>query len=239
MTRRLWITGLFLAAGLCLAVGLAGAADKKEASKGDDAAKNEQAVANIAIAYKLADLGRKADSPEALIAAAKILNNIHEVQDIKNVEPATSDPSMPPKPGEPIPEKPDKANSADFSADVKKLLEEAKDMTKDEKVLAVIDSVKITPTRGAIGGPRRIVKLLKGGANHVYTIRYAGGVQARAVVSCPVNVSLQVYGPGGSLIGQFNGKSEEIYWNPKNDNDFTIRVVNLTGTGAEYTLTTN
>jgi hypothetical protein len=236
MTRRLWVAGLFLTAGLCLAVGLAGAADKKEASKGDDAAKNEQAVANIAIANKLADLGRKADSPEALIAAAKILNGISEVKAVEDVEPATSDPSKPPEPGKPLK---GTEKAADFSAEVTKLLDEAKDMTKDAKVLAVIDSVKVEKTRGAVGGPRRIVKLLKGGANHVYTIRYAGGVQARAVVSCPVNVSLQVYGPGGSLIGQFNGKSEEIYWNPKNDNDFTIRVVNLTGTGAEYTLTTN
>jgi hypothetical protein len=235
----LWVVGLFLAAGLGLAVGLAGAADKKEAPGDDRGAKNEQDVANIAIAYKLADLGRQAESPEALIAAAKILNSIHEVQALDNVEPATSDASKPPKPGEPIPDKPEKAKAADFSAEVKKLLDEAKDMTKDDKVLAVINSVKITPTKGAIGGPRRIVKYLKGGTNHVYTIRYAGGVQARVVVSCPVSVSLQVYRPDGSLIGEFNGKNEEIYWNPKNDNDFTIRVVNLTGTGADYTLTTN
>src|SRR5262249_53196469 len=128
MTRHTWAAGLAFVAGLFLLASVPAADPPKP-----DAAKTAQAMADMAIALKLADLGRQAGSPEALIAAAKLLNNVSGagLRCGKDVEPVAGKAMTredleknPPRPGTPVDES--KTEPMDFSKDVKALLDDAK-----------------------------------------------------------------------------------------------------------------
>jgi hypothetical protein len=241
MKRTMWMVSLALLAGLFVAIGLSGAADIKADQRNTD-------VANICLAMKLADLGRQADSPEALVGAAKILAKVKDLTELTGVKPVEeaapkdldSLAKKAPKAGPVI--KPDAdAKGIDFSEQVKKLIEEAKSMSKDDKALAAyIDSLKLDSPRGTVGGPRTTNHTIDVGKSQTFTFRWVGGQQARVVVSGDGNTLLHVHrSSDGFLEGSFQGKNVELYWNPTKDNDFTVRVTNTTGKPVHYSLFVN
>src|SRR5262245_39919581 len=135
MKCRTWLMVLALVTGLGV-VAVAGAEPPK-----DEAAKRALDMGNMALGFKLADLGRQAGSPEALVAAAKLLNSVSDIQVAEDVKPAVGTAKEKAKPGDPVDES--KAKAGDFSKEVEDLLKEARVLAKDDKtVLALIDSVK-------------------------------------------------------------------------------------------------
>jgi hypothetical protein len=235
MKRNSWAAALAFVAGLCLVASVPAADPPKP-----DAAKKDQDTANIALAFKLADLGRQAGSPEALVGAAKLLNSVEAVTQVEGVKPVAGPESKdPPKPGK-VTENP-KQTATDFSKEVKGLLDEAKALAKDDKnLMAVIDAVKVNTGKGAIGGPQRMVETVDPHGAQTWTIRFAGAQQARvAVDSAGERLKLEVFYMNGNKIGEFDGRSSEIYWTPNVDKDFMVRVTNLGGKKTAYTLITN
>src|SRR5262249_36202265 len=135
--------GLFVAAGLC------GADDPKAEQRTND-------MINIYQALKLADLGRQADSPEALIGAARILARVKDLTELTGVKPVEeaapkdldSLAKKAPKAG-PVIKTDAEVKGIDFTEQIKKLIDDAKSMSKDDKALAAyIDSLKLDIPRG-------------------------------------------------------------------------------------------
>jgi hypothetical protein len=243
MMRRMKMVGLALLAGSFLAVGLSWAADAKD----DKAAQRDTDVANIGLAMKLADLGRQADSPEALIGAAKILAKVKDLSEMKDVKPVEepapkteADLKKAPKPG-PVIKRDGDVKGTDFSEQIKKMIEEAKGMAKDDKALtSYIDSLKLEGSRGTVGGPRTTEHTVDVGKSETFTFRWLGGQQARVVVTGNGNTLVHVHRtPDGFLEGGFQGKNVELYWTPAKDNDFTVRITNTTGKPVKYSLFVN
>jgi hypothetical protein len=237
------MVGLALLAGSLLAVGLSWAADPKD----DKAAQRDTDVANIGLAMKLADLGRQADSPEALIGAAKILAKVKDLTEMKEVKPVEepapkteADLKKAPKAG-PVIKRDGEVKGTDFSEQIKKMIEEAKSMAKDDKALAsYIDSLKLEGSRGTVGGPRTTEHTVDVGKSETFTFRWLGGQQARVVVTGNGNTLVHVHRTSdGFLEGGFQGKNVELYWTPVKDNDFTVRVTNTTGKPVHYSLFVN
>jgi hypothetical protein len=223
---------LALLAGLGV-VRVAGA-DPKE-----DAAKRALDMANMALGYKLADLGRQAGSPEVLVGAAKLLNGIQEIQVAEDVKPAVGTDKEKAKPGAPVDES--KVKAGDLSKDVEGLLKEARDLAKDDKsVLALIDSVKVTKGKGSLGGPwTSPTKGLAAGESHTYNFNFRGGEEAYINVTASQPVHLEVYRPNGTLVKDFNGRVCDISWTPGDTKQFTVYVTNLTNKTATYAIYKN
>src|SRR4051794_21642757 len=110
MMYRTWVVGLTLVVGLSLVASVPGADPKA------DAAKRAQDMTNVALGFQMADLARKAGSPEGLIAAAKLLNSVSDVRVQEDVKPTVGTAKEPAKPGDAIDES--KAKPADFSKDI-------------------------------------------------------------------------------------------------------------------------
>src|SRR5262245_37263104 len=241
MKRTMWVASLAVLTGLFVAVGMSGAADPKAEQRNTD-------VANIALAMKLADLGRQADSPEALIGAAKILAKVKDLTELTGVkpveEPAPKDldslAKKAPKAG-PVIKTDGDVNGIDFTEQIKKLVDHAKSMSKDDKALtAYIENLKLDIPRGTVGGPRTTNHTIDVGKSQTFTFRWVGGQQARVVVSGDGNTLLHVHRTSDQFLeGSFQGKNVELYWSPAKDNDFTVRVTNTTGKPVHYSLFVN
>jgi hypothetical protein len=239
------MVGLTLLAGSVLAVGLTWAADPKDAKADDKAVQRDNDVANIHLAMQLSEVGHKAESPEALIGAARILAKIKdltEVTGVKGVEEKDVDTKKAPKTGTAIKRVGEEGvKGIDFSEQIKKLVTDAKDMAKDDKGLtAYIDSLKLDATRGGVGGPRTFNDGVDVGKSRSYTIKFRGGEQARVVCTSDNNVLVQVHRSSDQFLeGSFQGKNVELFWNPAKENDFTVRVTNTTGKPAKFSLFVN
>jgi hypothetical protein len=233
----MWVVVLPLLAGSLLAAGLTWAADSK-----DDKADANNDLANIALAMKLADLGRQAGSAEALAGAARLLSEVKtvvkELKDVKGVEEKDVDPKKAPKAGTAI--TPDsKAEQVGLAKQITELKDEATSMTKDQNLTAYIKSIP-EKTRGAVGGPRTLNDGLDVGKSKTYTFRWKGGEQARVVTTSDNNVLVQVHRSSDQFLeGSFQGKNVELFWTPAKENDFTVRVTNTTGKPARFSLFVN
>src|SRR5690242_12321782 len=80
--RRVGVLALSLAAALAGATVLCRADDPKKAdpvkAKEMSAQDKDAALADLAMAFELADVGKRAGSPEALVGAAKILSRLQK-----------------------------------------------------------------------------------------------------------------------------------------------------------------
>jgi hypothetical protein len=186
--QRVWLLGL----GLMLALGAAAVlcqADepKKDADKKDlTAEERDRALADIALAYRLADAGRKAGSPEALLGAAKILSKLGgkeiglvELEGVKPVKVKRGDKDKP-KVGEPIKEE---GKAVSFEAEIKALKEDARKLNnpKDDNLAALIDKVDVK-ARGSLGGPKWLRGEITGDWANYYYFTFRGGEPARVLV---------------------------------------------------------
>jgi hypothetical protein len=237
MTKRIWVGVASLSmfgflAALALPPGV-GADEPKEAPAEKEAKDKEAKVAgetvkNIGMAIQLAEYGRQEKAPEMLIAAARILRK-----------------TPPAKPGKDEPEakggnaKAEKRELASLVEASDKLLDEARKMAADDKVLLELaDRVaKEDPTRGAIGGPRAYTHNPGDGVNLTWSVNFRPGVPASVTVRGDgVNrLRTVVRGPGGYYY-EWTGFNANTNWVPGVWGPTTITVINLGPGAAFYTL---
>jgi hypothetical protein len=237
--RRLLVVGLALAAGLCVATALCQADEKKEEKKAGEmtAQQKDEALANIAAAFEMADAGRRAGSPEALVGAAKVLSRVESIVQMPDVKPVTgkADDKEKPRPGEPIKEDRDKGQVTSFSKEIKELLEDARklNVNKDPNLTALINSVPVE-SRGSLRGPGSFNGGVAPGNVSTYNFNFVGGEPARVVLTSNNGVPLQleVYNDKGAYIGGGTSRgSNEVDWTPQYTRPFTVYVTNR---GARY-----
>jgi hypothetical protein len=159
------LTGLGLVLALTAAAVLCQADEpKKDVDNKDLSAEDrDRALEEIALAYRPADAGRKAGSPEALPGAAKILSRLNG-KDIglirfKGVKPIQVKRGDKPRPGEPVKEEGGKPTH--FEAEIQKLKADARkpNHPRGEHLAALIDKVPDTRPageRGTLNGPKRM-----------------------------------------------------------------------------------
>jgi hypothetical protein len=197
-----WLLGL----GLVLALGAAAVlcqADepKKDAdTKGLTAEDKDKALEEIALAYQIADAGRKAGSPEALLGAAKLLSRLNGKEiglvKLEGVKPVTVKPGDKKKlqTGEPIKE--DGGKPTHFVDEIKKLKADARKLNnpRDELLADLIDKVpeempEGVKRRGSLGGPKwmgpftlQATNLPGEGATKGFAFKFRGNQPARVLV---------------------------------------------------------
>jgi hypothetical protein len=134
------------------------AGEPKQADADDrlSAEATDQALEEIAAAYQMAAAGRKTGSPEALLAAAKILSRLGGKKiglvKLEGVQPVKGKRGEMPRDGEAVKEE---GQAVSFEAEIKKLKEDARKLNspKDEHLAALIDQVS-EKARGSIKGPK-------------------------------------------------------------------------------------
>ena len=171
MTNRTLSVGM-VAAGLVTLLALSGlpapAQDKSaKAAPAMDAKESPEgeAVKNIALAYDLAALGRKSDSPEMLLAAAKVLGmyKSNPGKDKPKVSGGVDEPTEP----------------LSLSEEAHKLLTEAKEKAKGDKaIIALADAIADGLSRGSYGGPRSYTHQPRSGATLTWNVNFIPGQMA-------------------------------------------------------------
>jgi hypothetical protein len=190
------------------------------------------AVQQLHLAHSLIEYGRKNKAPEALITAARILG-AHGATELKE-KPTHERPADAPKA-----EKKDKA-AVDNSP--RALLEEAKKLSKNNPaVVALANSLELS--RGAVGGPKRTVEVVRPLATDVYRLTFRGGEVARVAVSGDgdTRLDLYVYDENGNPITSQVGPGDDCLasWVPRWTGVFVIRVVNRGLLPNRYVILTN
>jgi hypothetical protein len=224
-----------LAPGLMLALATATVLCRADEPKKD---KVTTAMEDIAMAYQLADIGKRADSPEALLAAARLFSRLNKEEiglvHLANVKPGTAKADEKKKPGEEVKE--EGGEKVSFADEIKKLKEEARKLNspKNEKLAELIDAVDDGKgMRGSLGGPAWMgpYTVFPGSTNSLrFNFRGRDWAQVMVSVTNGAPVQLEVYNLDGALIGTRQGRGTlEIGWTPAFTRGFDVYV---TGTGA-------
>jgi hypothetical protein len=235
-----------LLAGLCLALpGLASSQEKKgtnttppDGPKGKvtPAAKG---ASDLFVAQSLVQYGRKSGSPMALITAAQMLGKI-------------SPTAMKAKPKH----EEGKGGSADkdvkvteADTDPRALLAEAVRMAKGkdgaDAITAAAKAVgrELEDSRGALGGPKRQIEVVRGNTTDVYSVSFVGGQTAVIAVvgDGSTDLDLYVYDEYNNLIRSDTGPTDRclVSWTPKWTGPFTIKIVNRGTIPNKYSIGTN
>lgn len=232
MSKHHWLSGLPL---IVLSMLLAGAS---RPARGDEAKKEPpttspaaQDVANVAMAYRLAEYGRKHKTPEMLVAAASILRHIKGT-------PGDAKPKIEAPKGEEAPQD-EAVEATSLMEESKKLLAEAKKMARDDAVLTeLIERVGKEKTRGSLGGPRTFARRLRPGFVHSWAVNFVGQqVASASVTGNGVAVfTLEAVNDTGRVVAVATGRYPSISWVPVATRHFSIRVRNDGGGVSAYTL---
>jgi len=189
-------------------------------------------VQQIHLAHSLIEYGRKNKAPEALITAARILA-------ANGTVPLEEKPTQEGTPGAPKGGKKDKPASDNSP---KALLDEAKELSNNNPaVVTLANSVELS--RGAVGGPKRVVEVVEPLQADVYKITFRGEEVARAAVSGDgdTRLDLYVYDENGNLVTSQVGPGDDCLasWVPKWTGVFIIKVVNRGLQPNRYIMATN
>lgn len=243
MIRKLHCLGLVLVPAVCLTLVLTSSAQnpKGEEDVKDDPAAN--AVQQVTTAYQLVEFGRKNKAPEALITAAGMLRQVPEPKPLKAEVETERDPSAPKDTGE-APEK------------IKPLEDQAEDLFTEALVMAskdtrdavekLIKAVKARPepkpepgTKGALGGPKVINRVLAAKATDNWKITFVGGQPAVVGFRASLVCRISWHGPAGGMIGKDDCMVGRAGWMPVKTATHTLRVHNLSPRPVSYSLFTN
>ena len=220
MTNRTLSVGM-VAAGLVTLLALSGlpapAQDKSAKAAPAMEAKESpegEAVKNIALAYDLAALGRKSDSPEMLLAAAKILGmyKSNPGKDKPKVSGGVDEPTEP----------------LSLSEEAQKLLTEAKEKAKGDKaIIALADAIADGLSRGSYGGPRSYTHQPRSGATLTWNVNFIPGQMARVSVigNGRNSITLTATFPGGR-VETFTGPNPSLVLVPGVAGSTQITVTN-------------
>lgn len=134
--------------------------------------------------------------------------------------------------------------SGQVSLDPSKLLADAKAKAgNDDVLLALIDDVSKTQTRGAVGGARYNVSNVNANDYDLYNLQFRAGQTATVIVigDGDTDLDLYVYDANGNLIDSDTDYSDNCIctWVPRWTGTFTIKIVNRGSVYNHYVLRTN
>ena len=183
------------------------------------------AVDNVHTATALIRFGDANKDAFSLIAAARIMKQVGSKASSAEVVTASA--------GE---KKPDRAS-------VDAVLSRAKEYASGRPdLIAMIDDVAKSGSRGAENGPGRRTTVVSRGTSDVYRVTFKANERAGVVVSGDgdSDLDLFVYDENGGEICRDDDRTDDIVcvWTPKWTGTFTIKVKNL-GMPNQYTLVHN
>ncbi len=188
-------------------------------------------IANLQLAHQLAKYGYEAESPTALIEAARIIVETPKQQlEAEYTQGQGKDAESP-------------TGRKQFSPG--QLLADARSMADgDQAVLALADQVNPdVVTRGAVGGPKYTQTYVYAYATDSYTVRFYRNQLAEVAISGDgdTDLDLYIYDENGNLIDSDVDYSDDCYvrCTPKWTGRFYIKVVNRGPVRNYYTLVTN
>lgn len=227
---------------LIVALGLAWTAmaqDKQDANRADKAEGEEvvsaDAMDQLALALQLADWGRANKSPEALVAAAQILQTVPlETRDRERLaaKEGTTDKQAPP------------------AVSAQSLFAEAAALAGDDAALKQrIEALSTAPqaaapaAKGRAGGPGITSTCVLANSTDIFVETFRAHEQAVVIVDGDGDTDLDtyVYDENGNLIDSDDDYTDYciLSWTPRWTGAFRIEVKNLGGIANCYTLTTN
>ena len=236
MFKKYAFIGIAVLASVLMITGIGFAKDKANESTDKPVVSAEaQAAEDLALAGEVAEYGRRADNPLALVVAAQIMKNT----------PAKEEDRAKATEGKAAEESGQKSSELDTPDS---LLAEAKAMAEEDRnslVVGLVDKEsKIVAQRGRVGGAIRHVDTVRVGMTDVYQgVRFRGGREAVVGVigDGDCDLDLFVYDEGGNLIGSDTDLSDRcvVSWTPAWTGPFTIKVKNLGNVYAHYALVSN
>lgn len=193
-----------------------------------------QAAADLSMAGKLAEYGRRVQNPLALVVAAQIMKNT-PTQDKKLDKKSEGKGTA------------DKGKKSGALETPEKLLADAKAMAQTQSndlIAELIDKEsKMTAQRGKVGGPIRHVDRIMAHAADTYTVRFRGGEYAEIAVigDGDCDLDLYVYDENGNLIDSDTDRSDRclVSFTPRWTGEFFIKIKNLDSVYADYILVSN
>ena len=185
----------------------------------------------IILAGQLAKYGYENNSATALIQAAELYLSVGS----QDFQPDSFEQGK----GE------ETTKDAFVSLDPKQILDDAKILADgDQAYLAMIEKVaKASPSRGAVGGPKRAVHQVRAKSTDTFTVKFFSNERATVVVSGDgdTDLDLYIYDEIGNLIAKDDDYSDDciVNWFPKWTGQYEIRVVNRGNVYNEYVIATN
>ena len=128
--------------------------------------------------------------------------------------------------------------------DPQKLLADATVMADgDSTLLALIDNIKNSATRGSTLGVSTTTEVVKAKATDTYTVRFRGGEEAMVIVSGDgdTDLDLFVYDENNNLIDSDTDNTDDCVcvWVPKRTGNFKIKVKNYGNISNRYVIGVN
>jgi hypothetical protein len=191
-------------------------------------------MAALQTAYSLAKYGYTHESAAALIGAAEILAQTRTQPMGAKVEQGSGSADAAKKTAKP-----------EFTAS--NLLADGRKYAAGDKTMlawaAEVEKALEVQTRGASGGPRYQVGVVKAKTYSQYRLSFKAGQLAEVGVSGDgdTDLDLYVYDAKGSLVAYAEDYSDDCYvsWVPAQDETFTIRVVNRGKVYNQYEIAMN
>lgn len=110
-------------------------------------------------------------------------------------------------------------------------------------LLAQVEEASEAPSRGAVGGGKYNVDVVRAGGTDRYTVSFVAGRLAEVALSGDgdTDLDLYVYDSNGNLIASDTDYTDDCYvsWTPRWTGRFTIKVVNRGRVANRYVLVTN
>jgi hypothetical protein len=221
------VIGAFLALSLLVSASPVAAQAKGEANtqKSFDALEAvNTGLSNLSLAVHLAQWGYESESPEALLAAARILIDSRASEDPSRFGEGVSQ-SMG---GGEVEQK----EAAPLELDPAKLLEAAATMPGGEDLAAAIQRLSAAPqARGAVGGPIYQRVVIDALSTRWFTASFRGGEYARIDVVGDGDTDLDcwVYDANGNLIDYDTDLTDwcVLEFVPQWTGSFTLKITNL------------
>lgn len=195
----------------------------------DEKAKPSAQLETVQLATQLAKYGYKNASVLALVQAADMLAAIGK-QELgeESFEQSAGD-------------APDAQKAEKVSFDVETLLKDAEEMADGDAALtAMINSVRQSATRGAVGGSRSGTHKLPANSYHTFRYKFYANSRASVVLSGDGDTDLDVYvyDVNGNLITKDDDYSDDCVcsWYPAWTGLFTIKVVNRGNVWNRYSI---
>lgn len=223
---------LFLSLAIVATAFAAGAQDvpAKEELKGNAS----ESVSALRLASELVKYGYAQKSALPLIDAMQII--VDNPTQALGTEKETVDATV---------EAVDKDNH--MTLNFNEILASAKEFAQgDAALLALIDQVELdskTTSRGAVGGPKYTVEVVRANSTDSYNVSFTAGYLAEVGLSGDgdTDLDLYVYDSNGNLIASDTDYTDDCYvsWVPAWTGRFTIKVVNRGRVANRYVLVTN
>jgi hypothetical protein len=218
------VSALFIGSSVYAATSAAPAEKKTQSEAMSGAAKLETA-------YKLAAYGREKSDPQALILAAKMMNEVGaQKADIKGeIKGGQADA---------------KAKTAKPETTAASLLDEAEGLARgDAGVTSQIAEVRASAQKGFVGGPRRTVIRLPARSAWTWSGAAVSGEQAIAIAQGDgdTDVDMKVFDGSGNLVCEdvLTDYTPACQWTPAWTGTFSVQLINNGNVYTDTVFVTN